>query len=54
MPPLKINRWPKPICGWLGTVEPKTRTWILFVGVSEKAALFCRRDPVTGAVLFPG
>lgn len=51
MPPIRVVRLPKPINGWIGTVEPKTRGWVLFVAENEQARLFAERDPATGAAL---
>lgn len=48
MPRIRIVRYPRPINGWLGTVEPQNRAWILYVNVDESARLFVLRDPATG------
>lgn len=52
MQTLRITRFSPPLAnGWVGTVEPKTRAWILFIYAGERAVLFRRRDPRTGAAL---
>jgi hypothetical protein len=52
MPPLRITRYTPPLAnGWLGTVEPKDRRWILFVYSEARAVLFMRRNPATGAAI---
>jgi hypothetical protein len=53
MPPVRVTRFQQPVNGWLGTVEPKSRRWILFVYENEMSVLFDRRDPSTGAVKPP-
>jgi hypothetical protein len=35
---------------WLGYVEPKDKSWILFIPAEGEPVLFTERDSVTGAV----
>jgi hypothetical protein len=51
LPPISIRRFPRPINGWLGTVEPATKTWILFIAEKDEPLLYRDRDPSTGSVV---
>jgi hypothetical protein len=53
MPRIRVTRYVRPINGWLGTVEPHNRAWILYVNVDESARLFLLRDSKTGGVRPP-
>lgn len=35
--------------GFLGTIEPEDKSWIVFVALDGSAVFFGDRDPVTGA-----
>ena len=48
-----VQRYPNPekIAGWAGWIEPRDRSWILFIHMDGTTMFYAKRDPETGGVI---
>lgn len=47
-----INEYKNPIrTGYLGWIEPKDKSWIIFIDLNNNPKVFLNRDKKTGAIL---
>ena len=46
-----VGRYSNRDTGWQGWVEPKDRSWIVFIRADGTPVVFLNRDPKTGAVV---
>lgn len=52
MPEITVARYtnPKDVGGWLGTIEPKDKSWIIFIDADGRPVLFPHRDENGGCI----
>lgn len=52
MPEIAVSRYAKPenVGGWLGVIEPKDKSWIIFIDANGRPVLFPHRDKNGGCI----
>lgn len=49
---ITVGRYSNPKgIGWLGWMEPKDKSWIIFIDLNNNPKVYLNRDPKTGAIL---